>query len=90
MIKIAGIKRKKIYSPNHVINDALIFSKTVERLNQLDVSVEIYEEDDVERIKEELIFSGSIGRSPTGRNMPKKSLILISKRMLLFWEALNF
>jgi hypothetical protein len=57
MIKIAGIKRKKIYSPNHVINDALIFSKTVERLNQLDVSVEIYEEDDVERIKEELIFS---------------------------------
>lgn len=57
MIKIAGIKRKNIYSPNHVINDALIFSKTVECLNQLNVPVQIYEEDDVEKISEKLIFS---------------------------------
>ena len=80
MIKIAGIKRKKIYSPNHVINDALIFSKTVEYLNQLDVSVRIYEEDDMEK-------EGYDEDRASARILGRDAAKMAEKEILEFLEA---
>lgn len=67
MLKFAGIKRGKEYSPNHLENDSLIFNKTIEELENLGAKVSVYDEDLVSEnlIKEKFIFnmirgSGSI------------------------------
>ena len=63
MITIAGIKRHSLYSPNHISNDALIFKKTVKKLNESDIMVNVYEEADLDttEIKESFIFSMAQG-----------------------------
>lgn len=43
-IKITGISRGEIYSPNHTSNDNLIFQKTVYELKALGASIEIMDE----------------------------------------------
>jgi hypothetical protein len=43
---IAGIKRRKEFSPNHVDNDAAIFSLCVEALRENGFQVNLYEEDE--------------------------------------------
>lgn len=59
MLKFAGIKRGKEYSPNHLENDSLIFNKTIEELEKLGGKVCVYDEDLVSEnlIKEEFIFN---------------------------------
>lgn len=63
MLKIAGVRREQIYSPNHIGNDALIFMQTVEQLTNLGITVEIYEEKDLGTIEinEPFIFSMAQG-----------------------------
>ncbi|MGK9475421.1 hypothetical protein [Melioribacter sp. OK-6-Me] len=64
MERIAGIKRSREFSPNHIENDSLIFMKTVEELNKLGVEVNIYNEEEIEtgkNLKENLIFSMARG-----------------------------
>jgi hypothetical protein len=43
-IKVAGIKRKAKYSPNHIGNDGMIFSMTAECLRNMDYDVREYTE----------------------------------------------
>lgn len=59
MLTIAGIRRKSLYSPNHISNDALIFMQTVEHLTELGINVRIYEEQELgtTEINETFIFS---------------------------------
>lgn len=63
MWQIAGVRREQLYSPNHVGNDAMIFVKTVEHLNELGVDIKIYEEQDLGKIeiKESFVFSMAQG-----------------------------
>lgn len=58
-LKIAAIKRKKIYSPNHTINDSLILSKTGNVLQKLGYDVVFYDESFLENneINEKYLFS---------------------------------
>ena len=65
-LKFAGIKRKEVYSPNHVTNDSLILSKTADELKNLGHEVNIYDEGYIEKydIEEKFIFSmaqGAVG-----------------------------
>lgn len=61
--KIAGIKRKEIYSPNHVTNDLAIILRTSEELKKLGYDVKLYDEEFIENnnIEEEFIFSMAQG-----------------------------
>lgn len=43
-IQIIGVSRGNEFSPNHVSNDAAIFNKVVEKLRNMDFSVETYTE----------------------------------------------
>ncbi|MGK9369381.1 hypothetical protein ACSSWA_10795 [Melioribacter sp. Ez-97] len=64
MKTIAGVKRNRDYSPNHIENDSLIFMKTVEEIKQLGLEVNVYDEEELEKemkIKEDLIFSMARG-----------------------------
>lgn len=67
MITLAGIRRQTTYSPNHVSNDAKIFLRTVERLNEKGFRVNIYDEHDLGLvdIKERVIFSMAQGVEST-------------------------
>lgn len=46
-LKIAGIRRGNQFSPNHIGNDAAIFSLTVEHLRHMGVLVNEYIESDL-------------------------------------------
>lgn len=64
MKTIAGVKRNRDYSPNHIENDSLIFMKTVEEIKQLGLEVNVYDEEELEKdlkIEENLIFSMARG-----------------------------
>jgi len=39
-----GIKRNKIYFPNHTINDSLIFNKTIKCIKELGIECKVYDE----------------------------------------------
>ncbi|MDU1891940.1 MAG: hypothetical protein E6767_14730 [Dysgonomonas sp.] len=58
-IKVAGVKRKTKYSPNHIGNDGLIFSKTAEHLRTMGYDVREYTEDEfvLSEEKEKFIFN---------------------------------
>jgi len=62
-LKFAGIKRKEIYSPNHITNDSLILSKTADVLRNFGHNVNIYDESFIEtnNIEEKYIFSMAQG-----------------------------
>jgi hypothetical protein len=62
-LKIAGIKREEIYSPNHINNDSLIFLKTIQELMNFDIEVKIYEETEIycSKVDEEVIFTMARG-----------------------------
>ena len=62
-IKIAGIKRKEIYSPNHVTNDLAIILKTGDILEKLGYDVNLYDEAFIEEndFDEEFVFSMAQG-----------------------------
>jgi glutathione synthase/RimK-type ligase-like ATP-grasp enzyme len=61
--KIAGLKRKLIYSPNHTINDLLIITKTADVLRTLGFDVTLYDESHIENndLTEKYIFSMARG-----------------------------
>jgi hypothetical protein len=58
-MKIAGIRRGSQYSPNHIGNDAAIFSKTVEYLKKYDYEIIEYSEDEFQNsvVEETVIFN---------------------------------
>jgi len=62
-LEFAGVKRKELYSPNHITNDALILNKTAEILKMLGHKVTIYDESFIETygIEEDYIFSMAQG-----------------------------
>jgi glutathione synthase/RimK-type ligase-like ATP-grasp enzyme len=64
-LKFTGIKRKEIYSPNHITNDYLILMKTGEVLKSLGNEVEILEEAFIEThdIDDKIIFSMAQGQA---------------------------
>jgi glutathione synthase/RimK-type ligase-like ATP-grasp enzyme len=64
-IKLAGIKRKEIYSPNHVTNDLAIILKTSEELTKLGYEVALYDEEFIEKnnLEEKYVFSMAQGVS---------------------------
>ncbi len=64
-LDFAGIKRKEIYSPNHITNDSLLLARTAEQLELLGHNVKIYEEVFVEtnEIQEKFIFSMAQGKA---------------------------
>jgi hypothetical protein len=58
-IKVAGIKRKTKFSPNHIGNDGMIFGRTAECLRDIDYDVREYTEDEfiLSEEKERYIFN---------------------------------
>lgn len=64
-LKFTGIKRKEIYSPNHITNDYQILLKTSEVLKELGHDVEILEESYIEThdIDDKIIFSMAQGQA---------------------------
>ena len=62
-LEFAGVKRKELYSPNHITNDYLILNKTAEVLKMLGHKVTIYDESFIETygIEEDYIFSMAQG-----------------------------
>lgn len=62
-IQIAGIKRKEIYSPNHVTNDLAIILETEKNLAGLGYKVNLYDEEYIEEntFEEEFVFSMAQG-----------------------------
>lgn len=62
-MKIAGISRKEMYSPNHITNDALILIKTANALRRLGHEVNIYDESFIEKtdVTEEFIVTMAQG-----------------------------
>ena len=49
-IKVAGIKRKTKFSPNHIGNDGMIFSETAECLRNMGYDVREYAGTNSERV----------------------------------------
>jgi len=43
-VKIAGIMRAGVFSPNHIGNDAAVFNAVVEQLRKRGMTVNIYNE----------------------------------------------
>jgi len=59
-IKLAGVRRGNLYSPNHIGNDAAIFQLTVDYLKEMDCEVIEYSENEfqeAEIIEAEIIFN---------------------------------
>ncbi len=58
-IKIAGIMRAGVYSPNHIGNDAAILNLTAEQLRKRGCEVKIYSEEQLiaGQVKEDIIIS---------------------------------
>jgi glutathione synthase/RimK-type ligase-like ATP-grasp enzyme len=62
-LQFAGIKRKEIYSPNHITNDSIILQLTSEVLLDYGHEVELYDEEFIETndIDEKYIFTMAQG-----------------------------
>ncbi|HOJ06407.1 MAG: hypothetical protein HND40_11515 [Ignavibacteriota bacterium] len=62
-LNFAGVKRKELYSPNHITNDSLILNITAEVLKTFGHKVSIYDESFIETygIEEDYIFSMAQG-----------------------------
>ena len=58
-LRLAGIRRKTEFSPNHVVNDLLIINQTADALREIGAEVTMYDEGVLtpEALKEKLIFS---------------------------------
>ncbi len=65
-LRLAGIRRKSEFSPNHVVNDSLIIQRAGEALAELGAEVVYYDEGTVtpDALRENLIFS--MAQGPTG------------------------
>ena len=68
-IKIAGIKRKTKYSPNHIGNDGMIFSLTAECLRRMGYEVQEYTEAEfvINNVSEQYIFNMARDKSSVKR-----------------------
>jgi glutathione synthase/RimK-type ligase-like ATP-grasp enzyme len=75
-LKLAGIRRKTEFSPNHVVNDLLIINQTADALKELGAEVTMYDEGVItpETMKENLVFS--MAQGPIG----SQTLLKIEKR----------
>jgi hypothetical protein len=81
-MRLAGIKRKTVYSPNHIGNDAMIFSLTVRRLEALGYEVKEYTEAEfvLGDIDEPAIFGMVRDRASINKlqNLEKKGKIVVN------------
>ncbi len=81
-IKITGISRGEIYSPNHTNNDSMIFSLTVDGLKTLGAEVEMMDEKQFlqTEIKNDILFS--MARDPESvrklMKMEEKGALIIN------------
>ncbi|NVN93947.1 MAG: hypothetical protein HXX18_01560 [Bacteroidetes bacterium] len=68
IIKIIGISRGEIFSPNHTNNDGMIFQQTVNELSALGATVEIMDEKAFQKteVKTNILFS--MARDPKSIN----------------------
>lgn len=73
-IKIAGVKRKTKYSPNHIGNDGLIFSMTAEYLRNMGYDVREYTEAEfvLSEEKEKYIFNMARDKATIKRLMQRE------------------
>lgn len=81
-LRLAGIRRKTEFSPNHVVNDLLIINQTAEALKECGAEVTMYDEGMItpETLKENLIFSmaqGPLG-SQTLRKIEQRGAFIIN------------
>ena len=68
--QIIGIKRNKIYSPNHTINDNLIFNKTIECLKELGIECRVYDESEIDSLtdcKDDVIITMARGEKAVNK-----------------------
>jgi glutathione synthase/RimK-type ligase-like ATP-grasp enzyme len=87
-IRLAGIRRKTEFSPNHVVNDLLIINQTAEALKELGADVTMYDEGVItpETLKENLIFSmaqGPIGSQTLLKIEQRGAFIINSPRSVM-------
>jgi len=78
-----GIKRDQIYSPNHIINDNLIFQKIIDELNKIGVKSKVYSENEINSLtisNSEVIFSMARGEKAGNRllNLADDGLLIIN------------
>lgn len=68
-MKLAGIKRKTKYSPNHIGNDGMIFSLTADHLRKMGYEIQEYTEAEfvINNVSEKYIFSMARDRSTIKR-----------------------
>lgn len=87
-MKIAGIRRKKEFSPNHVLNDFLIINRTAEELQKLGLEVIMYDEDIISEdiVQEPFIFS--MVQGPKGveklKKIEQKSKLVINSAYAVY------
>jgi glutathione synthase/RimK-type ligase-like ATP-grasp enzyme len=87
-MRIAGIRRKTEFSPNHVLNDFLIINRTAEELQNLGAEITMYVEDVISDIfiKENYLFSmvqGPRGIEALSKTAKSKKLIINSPESVL-------
>ena len=87
-LRLAGIRRKTEFSPNHVVNDLLIINQTADLLKEMGVEVTMYDEGVLtpEALKENLIFSmvqGPIGSQTLLKIEQRGAFIINSPRSVM-------
>jgi glutathione synthase/RimK-type ligase-like ATP-grasp enzyme len=93
-MRFAGIKRKSLYSPNHITNDTLILTETAEALKKLGVEVTVYDEGAIGNgeVKEKIIFSMAQGPAANERLIELEeggALIINSPRAVMNCYRVN-
>ncbi len=93
-LKLAGIRRKTEFSPNHVVNDLLIINQTADELKMLGVEVTLYDEGAItaETVMEKMIFSmaqGPIGSNTLLKIEERGAFIINSPRAVMNCYRIN-
>ena len=81
-VKLAGVKRKTKYSPNHIGNDGMIFNLTAQHLRDLGYEVKEYTEAEfvLGNIKEPVIFNMARDKATIAKlqELEKKGTVVIN------------
>lgn len=88
MMRLAGIRRKTEFSPNHVVNDSLIIHRTGDALRELGAEVTFYDEGTVspDSLPEKAVFSmaqGPAGSATLAKIEDRGALIINSPRSVM-------
>jgi glutathione synthase/RimK-type ligase-like ATP-grasp enzyme len=81
--RLAGIRRKTEFSPNHVENDLSILNLTSDNLKNLGAEITIYDEAELapDSVKEDVVFSmvqGPLGTSSLQRLSKRRRVLIIN------------